>query len=134
MIPDLAGLAKPLPFITVCFVMAAFASSGLPGFANFVSEILIFFGAWEPYPWQTALAVFGIVVTAVYLLRLVRNVFFGKLKPEWNRLRDARGFAQQFPHVLLVSALLIFGFWPSFLLNVIRPTTDALIVVLQSHP
>ena len=129
MIPDLGGLAKPIPFISICFVMAAFASSGLPGFANFISEILIFFAAWNPYPWQTFLAVFGIVITATYMLRMVRNVFFGSLNPEWSKLNDAKGFIQ-LPYAFLVLVLVIFGFWPSLLLNVIRPTTESLI---QNH-
>ena len=126
MISDLGGLAKQLPFISICFVMAAFASSGLPGFANFVSEILIFFAAWEHYRWQTILAIFGIVVTATYMLRMVRNVFFGTPRPEWAKLADAKGFAAKLPFGLLVSVLLLFGFWPTLLLNIIRPTTEAL--------
>ena len=127
MIPDLGGLAKQLPFITICFVMAAFASSGLPGFANFISEILIFFSAWERLPWQTVLAIFGIVVTATYMLRMVRNVFFGAPKSEWAKLKDAQGLIAKLPYSLLVLVLLIFGFWPSLLLNVIRPSTEMLI-------
>lgn len=127
-ISDLGGLAKQLPFITICFVMAAFASSGLPGFANFVSEILIFFGAWERYPWQTVLAIFGIVVTATYMLRMVRNVFFGAPKAAWAKLKDAETLLQKFPYALLVAVLLMFGFWPAPLLNIIRPTTEALII------
>ncbi len=123
MIPDLGGLAKQIPFISVCFIAAAFASSGLPGFANFVSELLIFFGSWEIYRWQTILAIFGIVVTATYMLRMIRNVFFGELKPEWNKIEDARGFCGKLPYGLLVTILLIFGLWPSLLLNIIRPST-----------
>lgn len=122
MIPELGGLAKQIPFISVCFVMAAFASSGLPGFANFISEILIFFSAWEIYRWQTILAILGIVVTATYMLRMIRNVFFGELKPEWNKIEDVRGLWEKLPYGLLVVVLLIFGFWPSLLLNIIRPT------------
>jgi len=130
MIPELGGLAKQIPFISVCFVMAAFASSGLPGFSNFVSELLIFFSAWELYRWPTILAIFGIVVTATYMLRMIRNVFFGELKSEWNKIEDARGFWGKLPYGLLVTVLLIFGIWPSLLLNIIRPTTESLI---QSH-
>lgn len=127
MIPELGGLAKQMPFISVCFVMAAFASSGLPGFANFVSEVLIFFSAWEIYRWQTVLAIFGIVVTATYMLRMIRDVFFGELKPEWDKIKDAQGLWEKLPYGLLVMVLLIFGFWPSFLLNIIRPTTAEII-------
>jgi len=127
MIPDLGGLAKQIPFISICFVMAAFASSGLPGFANFISEILIFFAAWNRYPIQTILAIFGIVVTATYMLRMVRHVFFGALKPEWEKINDAKGWFIKFPYAFLVIVLIIFGFWPSLLLNVIQPTTKSLI-------
>ncbi|OGW86434.1 MAG: hypothetical protein A3C35_06280 [Omnitrophica bacterium RIFCSPHIGHO2_02_FULL_46_11] len=138
MIPDLGGLAKQLPFITVCFVIAAFASSGLPGFANFVSEILIFFSAWEHYPVQTILAIFGIVITATYMLRMIRNVFFGPPNPNWAYLKDAKGLAGKLPYGFLVAVLLIFGVWPSLLLNIIRPTTEALIesraAVLAQYP
>src|SRR3989338_7472758 len=138
MIPDLGGLSKQLPFITVCFVIAAFASSGLPGFANFVSEILIFFSACEHYPVQTILAIFGIVITATYMLRMIRNVFFGPPNPNWAYLKDAKGLAGKLPYGFLVAVLLIFGVWPSLLLNIIRPTTEALIesraAVLAQYP
>jgi NADH-quinone oxidoreductase subunit M len=130
MIPDLGGLAKQIPFISICFVIAAFASSGLPGFANFISEILIFFAAWNQYPILTCLAVFGIVITAVYMLRMVQNVFFGALKPEWAEIHDAQNFSTRLPYALLVLVLVVFGFWPSLLLNVIQPTTESLI---QNH-
>ncbi len=127
MVPDLGGLAKQIPFISVCFVIVAFASSGLPGFANFVSEILIFFAAWDHYRWQTILAILGIVITATYMLRMIRDVFFGPLKPEWTKIEDAKGFWGKLPYGLLVTVLLIFGIWPALLLNMIRPTTQALI-------
>lgn len=127
MISDLGGLAKKLPFVTVCFVACAFASSGLPGFANFVSELLIFFGAWELYRWQTVLAIFGIVITATYMLRMIRSVFFGASKPIWTKLTDAQSFQARLPYGLLIAVLLIFGLWPSLLLNVIKPTAEGLI-------
>jgi NADH-quinone oxidoreductase subunit M len=107
--------------------MAAFASSGLPGFANFVSEILIFFSAWETYPWQTGLVIFGIVITATYMLRMVRHVFFGAPQATWAELKDARGFRARLPYGLLLLILLAFGFWPSLLLDVIRPATELLL-------
>ncbi len=130
-IPELGGLAAQIPFIAVCFGLAAFAASGLPGFANFVSEILIFFGAWEKYRVITILAVFGMVLTAVYMLRLIRDVFFGAPRPQWAQLKDARGFWRKLPYGLLTLVLLIFGFWPALLLNIIKPTAAAIIQMTQ---
>src|SRR3989338_1634763 len=80
------GLARRMPFIGACFVIAGMASSGVPGFANFVSEFLVIIGAWEPYRWQAVLAVFGIVITATYMLRAIRTGFFGPLPAKWEEL------------------------------------------------
>jgi len=121
MIPDLGGLAKRLPFISTCFLMTALASSGVPGFSNFVSELLIFLGAWERYRWPTVLAVAGILFTAVYLLRAVRKVFFGPLTAEWRQVADPVSFLNRLPFALLLGSLLIFGFWPQGLLRMIQP-------------
>ncbi len=111
------GLGSKIPFISVCFVMMAMASSGLPGFSNFIAEIMIFFGAWKKFPLPTLAAVFGILITAIYLLRVARNVFFGKEKERWPSLRDAEHFTQKTPFVLLLAALLIFGFFPNLLVR-----------------
>ncbi len=121
-IQELGGLAKQIPFISACFVAAALASSGLPGFANFVSEIIIFFGSYQTRKIETILAIFGIVITATYMLRVIRNVFFGKLDSKWKTLKDAKSFGERLPYGLLVVVLIVFGFWPSILLNLIRPS------------
>jgi len=127
-ISDLGGLAKTLPFIATCFVMAALASSGLPGFANFVSEILIFFGSFEIYKWQTICAIFGIVLTATYMLRLIRNVFFGALNPKWEHLKDAKTLWARLPFGFLIAFLLLFGTQPMILLDIIRPTVRSMML------
>jgi len=124
---DLGGLAKKLPFISTCFVMTALASAGVPGFSNFVSELLIFLGAWKVYRWPAVLAVFGILFTAVYLLRAVRKVFFGPLTREWQNLHDPSGFLGRLPFVLLLGTLLLFGFWPQGLLRIIQPSVALLV-------
>lgn len=127
LIPELGGLAKKLPFIATCFVMTALASAGVPGFSNFVSELLIFLGAWKDYPWLTVLAVFGILFTAVYLLRAVRKVFFGPLTREWKGVEDPETLAGRLPFVLLLGSLLLFGFWPQGLLRMIQPSVSLLL-------
>lgn len=121
-ISELGGLAKQIPFISVCFVAASLASSGLPGFGNFVSEIIIFFGSYQTRKVETILAIFGIVITATFMLRVVRNVFFGKLKSSFSEMKDAKTFSERLPYGLLVLVLLIVGFWPAILLDIIRPS------------
>ena len=127
MIPDLGGLAKKLPFIGTCFILTALASAGVPGFSNFVSELLIFLGAWSVYRWPVVFAVLGILFTSIYLLRAVRKVFFGPLTREWRNLEDPKGFWERFPFVLLLGSLLLFGLWPQGLLRIIQPGVVSLL-------
>jgi NADH-quinone oxidoreductase subunit M len=129
---DLGGLSRQVPFIGVCFTMAAMASSGLPGFANFVSELLIFFAAFQKYPIQAICAVFGIVITATYLLRAVRDAFFGEMNPKWEKIHDANTFVERLPYVTLVMVLLFFGFFPQLLLGVINTGVEDLLMRVNS--
>ncbi len=124
---DFGGLAKKIPFVAACFVMASLASLGLPGFSNFAAELLIFIGAWARFPVVVALGVFGILITAIYLLRAVQNVCYGPANPKWSGLKDAGSFADRFPFILLLGALLLFGFWPQGLLRIIRPAVEAIL-------
>lgn len=118
MVPELGGgLASQVPFTGLLFVMTAMASAGLPGFSNFAAEVMILFSAWDAYPWFTVAAVFGVLVTAVYLLRAVRSVFFGPVTQKWPNLKDILGFTSRFPYLLLISALLLFGFFPNLFLR-----------------
>jgi NADH-quinone oxidoreductase subunit M len=125
-VPDLSGLARKIPFIGTCMVMAVMASSGLPGFANFVSEVMVFIGAWQQgstlFRVAAICAVWGIVVTATYLLWAVRTSFFGPFDEKWNMLKDAVALKHKFPYALLIAALLVVGFWPRVLTDIIRPS------------
>ena len=120
MLEDLGGLMKKLPFVGTCFVIMSMASAGLPGFANFVSELLVIVGAWHAGMYVPAvLATWGIVVTGVYLLRTVKDAFLGTMPRRWEGLVDARTPFQKLPFVVLVSTLLFFGFNPQALLTLI---------------
>ena len=57
MLDDLGGLMQQIPFIGVLFMMTAMASLGLPGFANFASELMVLVGSWNIYPVATILAI-----------------------------------------------------------------------------
>jgi len=124
---ELGGLAKRMPFIGTCFTMVALASAGLPGFANFVAEIMILLGAWDRYRWQAILAILGIVVTAVYMLKAVRIAFQGPLNPRWAQLTDAQTPLQKLPFLLLLIPLLVVGFWPSLILTTIESGTKPIL-------
>jgi NADH-quinone oxidoreductase subunit M len=83
-IRKLGGLLKVIPFISVIYVIAGLASLGLPGFSGFVAEMNIFVGAFQEestaYRIVTVLSVSAIVVTAVYILRVVGIMLMGEVK------------------------------------------------------
>jgi len=123
MIADFGGLAHQMPRISAGFVIAGLASLGLPGLINFVAEFSIFVGAFKVYPVLAILAISGIVITAVYVLRVVQNVFFGPRNPKWDGLEDARGI-ELVPIVILCGVLLFLGFFPSLLMELINNGVD----------
>ena len=124
---ELGGLLKCMPFIGTCFMMAAFASAGVPGFANFVAEILVLLGSWDQYRWLSVLAVFGLVVTAIYLLKAVRLGFQGPLSPRFTGLSDATSLTQKLPYVLLLALLILVGCLPSIILTHISSSTQTIV-------
>ncbi|MEP6262242.1 MAG: NADH-quinone oxidoreductase subunit M [Gillisia sp.] len=85
-ITKLGGLLKVIPFISVIYVIAGLASLGLPGFSGFVAEMNIFVGAFQNedmfHRVLTILSISAIVVTAVYILRVVGIMLMGPVKNE----------------------------------------------------
>ncbi len=128
------GLATKMPRFGIIFAMAAFASIGLPGFANFASEILVFFGAFEPMQksgattlgplqWTCVLALWGVVISAVYMLRAFRRLFNGPVRVGAPDCADLTP-AEQVPLVLLLGVLLLVGFVPGLLLKYLTPSLE----------
>jgi NADH-quinone oxidoreductase subunit M len=72
--------------------------------------------------------VWGIVVTATYLLRAVRTSFFGPFDEKWSMLKDAVTFKQKFPYALLLAVLLTVGFYPRLLTDIIKQSVATSIV------
>ncbi len=106
-ITKLGGLLKVIPFISVIYVIAGLASLGLPGFSGFVAEMNIFVGAFENegmfYRVATIISVSAIVVTAVYILRVVGIMLMGPVKNnEFLELEDATWFEKTGILLLLI--------------------------------
>ena len=90
----LGGLMKVVPFLAVSYVVAGLANLGLPGFSGFVAEMTIFVGSFQNadtfHRVCTIVACTSIVVTAVYILRVVGKILFQKIPtPEFLKLTDA---------------------------------------------
>ena len=78
---ELTGLMKVMPFLSVCYVIAGLANLGLPGLSGFIAEMTIFVGSFQNndvfHRTLTIIACSSIVITAVYILRLVGKILYG---------------------------------------------------------
>ena len=84
-IPKLGGMVKPLPLVAIGVIVGSLVSMGMPGFSGFIAEFPIFRGIWSTNLWWMAIiAAISIVVTASYVLLVVRRVFFGKMPEEFE--------------------------------------------------
>ncbi len=129
---ELGGLCRPLRFIGVALIMAAMAGCGLPGFANFVGEVTVFFGSWKVFPAVTVCAVWGaLVIGGIYMTRAIRTVLHGPVPDKFASLPDA-GLWRKFPYALLLASLFLFGCFPKLLTSQIEPDVDKIISTYQS--
>ncbi|MCL0101750.1 NADH-quinone oxidoreductase subunit M, partial [Dehalococcoidia bacterium] len=118
-IPDLGGLAKRMPIITIAFLIAGLASLGLPGMSGFAAELLIFIGAFSEYREATILGIFGIVITAGYILWMMQRVFFGPEKPRFKTVSDANTL-EIISITGLVAAIIVVGVYPALVSDYFR--------------
>ena len=120
-ISQFGGLAKPMPRFAVLFWIALFASIGLPGLNGFVGEYLLLQGLMSAKLLYAVLGASGVILGAVYMLKLSRNLLFGEITNEANRgLLDVNGRETAVVAVLLLVALWA-GAAPQSFLNFINP-------------
>jgi NADH-quinone oxidoreductase subunit M len=123
----MGGFGRVMPGIATAFTVGGLSSLGLPATAGFVAELLIFLGAWRSgYPAWLFPAVAGTFLTAVYVLRVAKQIFWGPPSPHFHHLEDARG-PEWVALVILVGVLVLFGMVPGL---AIAPVDTATVPLL----
>ena len=127
---DFGGLRKVAPVFCGLMGIALFSSLGLPGLNGFIGEFLIFKGAFPLATWATALSVFGLLVTAIFILTILQRVFNGPLNEKWSKLPDltATERAVMLPALGLMLAL---GVYPQLVLGTINSTVAQMVQYLK---
>ncbi|GMT45679.1 MAG: NADH dehydrogenase subunit M [bacterium] len=138
-IREMGGLMKVIPFLAVVYIIAGFASLGLPGFSGFVAEMTIFVGAFQHsdlfHRVASVIVVSSIVITAVYMLRVVGRILLGPIKNEAHlNLRDASWY-EKLSTITLLIAIVGIGVLPLWLsdtiLNSLQPIMEKLTAYLH---
>ena len=118
-IRQMGGLMKIMPYLGVCYMIAGFASLGLPGLSGFVAEMTIFFGSFQDadlfHRCFVIAATCSIVITAVYILRVVGKLLLGKVQDEHHlALTDATWF-ERVSTVTLIVCIAGIGCFPNWI-------------------
>jgi NADH-quinone oxidoreductase subunit M len=118
---NLGGMAKGMPLASGFLLAGAMASLGLPGMSGFVSEFMAFLGLFEEMPILAAVGTLGIIMTAVYLLRAVLAITYGKAEREFVGVTDIRSF-EWAPVLVLIGLIVLIGVYPAVLSEPLQAT------------
>jgi len=118
-IANMGGFARPMPGVAICMTIGGLASFGLPATSGFIAEFLCFYGMWLKYPVLAMASAVGIVLTAIYVLRMIQKIFLGAFNAEtYPDLPDACK-TEWVAITALAAALLVVGIYPRPLVNLI---------------
>ena len=127
----LRGLMRIMPFLSAGYVVAGLANLGLPGFSGFVAEMTVFVGSFQNadtfHRVCTIIATMSIVITAVYILRVIGRILYGTCTdPEHLKLTDAR-WDERVAVICLVVSIAAIGFAPFWFSNIISGGVEPVI-------
>ena len=137
LINEMGGLMKVIPFLGVCYVIAGLASLGLPGLSGFVAEMTIFTGAFQHpdlfHRIATIVAVSSIVITAVYILRVVGTLLLGPIRNDhFNHVTDGTWY-ERVSTITLIASVAAIGLAPYWLASMIgvsmQPVIDKILSI-----
>jgi len=131
-ISRLGGLARQMPLITTGIVFAGFASLGLPALAGFIAEVTIFLGSFQRYEWAVLISIFGVVLSAGYILWMLQRVVFGPVRHEWDDLHDQQHWWEHSVVVGLAALVVLLGVYPALVFDRLQPAIDSIVMRVGS--
>jgi NADH-quinone oxidoreductase subunit M len=123
---DLGGLSRIMPRAAAFFIIAALTGIGVPCLASFWGELVVFLSCVKVYPVRGALAIGGLVVSALFILRVVQKTCYGPPVERLAHLPDV-SVAMGVPRIILVSVIVLFGLFPGWLFDMIHTATAELL-------
>jgi NADH-quinone oxidoreductase subunit M len=119
MIPELGGMAKVMPAASFFFILAALTGIGVPCLSSFWAELLVFINGFKVYPVLGTFAILGLVISALFMLRVVQRGFYGEKNLRFAGLPDMSVFMGA-PRFILAGTIVFFGLFPRLILDVIN--------------
>jgi NADH-quinone oxidoreductase subunit M len=118
-IPDLGGMAKALPWAAVGFIIGSLVSMGMPGFSGFIAEFPIFLGVWKTQWLVAVIASISIIITAAYVMLVIRRVFFGEMPEKFEGHITPITVLDKVAIGTLCSLMVMIGLFPSLIVPLV---------------
>lgn len=112
---ELGGLAQSMPLFSGILLTAGMALLGLPGLSGFVSELMVFLGLFKVMPFLSAIGTLGLILSAVYTLRLIMKTSFGPITNPLNNTESDINMGERSQAFTLLGLIIILGIYPSVL-------------------
>jgi NADH-quinone oxidoreductase subunit M len=130
-IADYGGVQSVAPVLAGLFLVSGLAMLSLPGLSTFVSEFLVLVGTFTRYRAAAVAATAGVILAAIYILWLYQRTMTGPVRPEVEKFPDlkARELLAVGP---LIALIIVFGFFPQPLLNIINPAVRHTLVQVHA--
>jgi len=141
---ELGGMVKYIPHVAVAFIIGGLVSMGMPGFSGFIAEFPIFMGVWGEKPfwngpawagagpksWIAIVAAISIVITAAYIIRVIRRVFFGEFPKEFEGHMHDVNPSEKLALALLCLVLIGIGIFPSVMVPMVETGVERVLILL----
>ena len=114
-ISDFGGVKITMPKYAAIFLFTSFASIGLPGLNGFVGEFMILMGSFSTYKFLSAIAAFGVVLAAIYMLWAYQRIFTGEISIQENSDLVDLDSREMLAVIPLLVLMLFIGIYPSFI-------------------
>ncbi len=129
-IPELGGMVKPLPWVAIGFIIGSLVSMGMPGFSGFVAEFPIFMGVWQVSALAAIIASLSIVITAAYVLLVVRRAFFGEMPKQFENHITPITPLDKVALVTLAACMVLLGLFPGLMAPMVSTGVEKILRLL----
>ncbi len=116
---ELGGLSRTMPVASGFAIVAALTGIGVPCLASFWGELMVFIASFRVYPVRGAMAIGALVLSALFMLRVVQKTFYGPENEKIAHLPDIP-LVLSIPRIMLVAVIVLFGLFPGLLFDMIQ--------------
>lgn len=129
-IPELGGMSKVMPFAAVGFIIGGLVSMGMPLFSGFIAEFPIFMGVWRVQWLVAVICSVSIVITAAYIMRNVRQVFFGNIPEKLEGHITDITVLDKVAITTLCIFMVVIGVYPNFMAPMVQTGVEYILRLL----